>query len=211
MGRPGVGALEPLKGGAGGALLFWGGGQERRLPVGAENSWAFGKGVPKNGGYCLAIKRTTSPQKNRKWLPREVFTLSLQVKKRKGSTAGGLGGGAGPAAGFPDSGGGVQDPPQRDGHVSGGSCPPGGSEEKSGGSVFLRGTGAHGAGDGGGGGWVGGVCASESPAGSPPSLRGPGLAYKSGLLAGVTGCGLTVSRVGGQGGAGLSWTEREQL
>lgn len=58
-------------------------------------------------------------------------------------------------------------------------------------------------------GW--GVCASESPAGSPPSLRGPGLAYKSGLLAGVTGCGLTVSRVGGRGGAGLSWTEREQL
>ena len=37
----------------------------------------------------------------------------------------------------------------------------------------------------------------------PPSLRGPGLAYeKSGLLAGVTGCGLTVSRVGGRGEAG---------
>ena len=51
------------------------------------------------------------------------------------------------------------------------------------------------------GGW--GFCTSESPAGSPPSLRGPGLAYeKSGLLAGVTGCGLTVSRVGGRGEAG---------
>ena len=61
-----------------------------------EHSWAFGKGVPKNGGYCLAIKREPPPhQKNRKWLPREVFTSSLQVKKRKGSTEGGLEGGWG--------------------------------------------------------------------------------------------------------------------
>lgn len=102
MGRPGVGALEPLKGGAGGALLFGGGGQERRLPVGAENSWAFGKGVPKNGGYCLAIKREQPPPPKKTangYLERYLHYL-CRLKRGRGARRAASGVGRGPQQAF---------------------------------------------------------------------------------------------------------------
>lgn len=192
-----------MEGGAGGSFAFGGGTPGEKASGGGgveEHFWAFGKRGSQERGL-----RTTSPPRNRKWLPREVFTSSLQVKKRKGTPEGGRECGVGgPQQAFRILEG-AHDP------CRGTACerwelPSWGFRGRKRGSAFLRGQEPP-VQVMGGGGW--GVCASESPAGSPPSLRGPGLAYeKSGLLAGVTGCGL---RAGGRGGAGSSWTGRGQL
>lgn len=166
-----------------------------------EHFWAFGKRGSQERGL-----RTTSPPRNRKWLPREVFTSSLQVKKRTGTPEGGRECGVGgPQQAFRILEG--EHDPRRGTACERWELPSWGFRGRKRGSAFLRGQEPP-VQVMGGGGW--GVCASESPAGSPPSLRGPGLAYeKSGLLAGVTGCGL---RAGGRGGGScrLAWTRREE-
>lgn len=175
---PGTGS-RPWRAELGGALLLvagtpgekaWGGGGVE------EHYWASANGVPKNGGYCLAIKRESPlpPETENGYLERYLHLCRLKRVRGPRREARSVAWG-GPQQAFRILEG-VHDP-RRGTACERWELPSWGFRGRKQGSAFLRGTRAHGAGDGRRG--VGGSALLRVRQAHPPVSGGPASPMRS--------------------------------